>query len=164
MPRKISSSYLIGAACLALYGVAAFGFQAKAPAANGTPAREMVDKYCVSCHNQKLKTANLELDRADAENVAKSAEAWEKVIVKLHSRAMPPAGMPRPDNATYESVAAWLESGIDRASAAHVNPGRSASLHRLNRYEYANAVRDLIGVEVDAPAMLPPDEQAFGFE
>ncbi len=164
MPRKIGSSYMIGAARVALYAVAAFGFQANAPAANVTPARAMADKYCVSCHNQKLKTANLELDRADAENVAKSAEVWEKVIVKLHSRAMPPAGMPRPDNATYESVAAWLESEIDRAGAAHVNPGRSASLHRLNRAEYANAVRDLIAVDVDAPAMLPPDEQAFGFE
>ena len=104
------------------------------------------------------------LDRADSEHVGNSAEAWEKVIVKLRSRAMPPAGMPRPDNATYDSVAAWLESGIDRAAAAHVNPGRTASLHRLNRAEYANAVRDLLAVEVDAQATLPPDEQAFGFE
>ena len=84
--------------------------------------------------------------------------------MKLRSRAMPPPGIPRPDNATYDAVAAWLESEIDRAAAAHVNPGRSASLHRLNRAEYANAVRDLIAVEVDAQAMLPPDEQAFGFE
>ena len=128
------------------------------------PAGELVNKYCVSCHNQKLKTANLMLDRADAVHVANSAETWEKVIVKLRSRAMPPPGMPRPDNATYDSVAGWLESEIDRAAAAHVNPGRTASLHRLNRAEYANAVRDLIAVEVDAQAMLPPDEQAFGFE
>ena len=128
------------------------------------PAGELVNKYCVSCHNQKLKTANLTLDRADSEHVANSAETWEKVIVKLRSRAMPPPGMPRPDNATYDSVADWLESEIDRAAAAHVNPGRTASLHRLNRAEYANAVRDLIAVEVDAQAMLPPDEQAFGFE
>ena len=123
-----------------------------------------MNKYCVTCHNQKLKTANLMLDRADSEHVANSAEAWEKVIVKLRSRAMPPPGMPRPDNATYDSVADWLESGIDRAAAAHVNPGRTASLHRLNRAEYANAVRDLLAVEVDAHATLPPDEQAFGFE
>ena len=104
------------------------------------------------------------MDRADSEQLANSAETWEKVIVKLRSRAMPPPGMPRPDNATYDAVADWLESEIDRAAAAHVNPGRSASLHRLNRAEYANAVRDLIAVEVDAQAMLPPDEQAFGFE
>ena len=123
-----------------------------------------MNKYCVSCHNEKLKTAGLALDRADADNPYSSQETWEKVIVKLRSRAMPPPKLPRPDNATYDKVAAWLESEIDRAAAAHVNPGRSASLHRLNRREYANAVRDLIAVEVDPKQMLPPDEQAFGFE
>jgi hypothetical protein len=158
------SLYAIGTACLALFAVAAFGFQDNKPAASSTPAGELVNKYCVTCHNQRLKTANLMLDRADSVQVANSAEAWEKVIVKLRSRAMPPPGMPRPDNTTYDSVADWLESGIDRAAAAHVNPGRTASLHRLNRAEYANAVRDLLAVEVDAQALLPPDEQAFGFE
>jgi len=153
--------YCIGTGCLVLFAAVAFGFQDRAPA---TPAGDLVNKYCVGCHNQKLKTANLMLDRADSVNVANSAETWEKVVVKLRSRAMPPPGMPRPDNTTYDSVADWLESGIDRAAAAHVNPGRTASLHRLNRAEYANAVRDLIAVEVDAQAMLPPDEQAFGFE
>jgi hypothetical protein len=133
---------------------AAYGFQAPV-----TPARELVTKYCVSCHNQKLKTANLVLD--DASN---SAETWEKVIVKLRSRSMPPPGIRRPDNATYDAVAESLEAELDRAAAAHVNPGRTASLHRLNRTEYANAVRDLIAVDVDAQAMLPPDEQAFGFD
>ncbi len=157
--------YAIGTACLALFAVAAFGFQDKAPA---TPAGALVNQYCVTCHNQKLKTANLLLDRADSRNVANSAETWEKVIVKLRSRAMPPPGMPHPDNATYDSVAGWLESGLDRAAidskGAPVNPGRTASLHRLNRAEYANAVRDLVAVDVDAQATLPPDEQAFGFE
>jgi hypothetical protein len=129
-----------------------------------TPARELVNTYCVSCHNPKSKTAGLALDGADADHVSNAAETWEKVILKLRSRAMPPPGLRRPDNSTYDKVADWLESEIDRAAAAHVNPGRSASLHRLNRAEYANAVRDLIGVEVDAQAMLPPDEQAFGFE
>ena len=156
------SLYGIGAGCLALFAAAALGFQpAAAPA---TPAGDLVNKYCVSCHNQKLKIANLTLDRVDAEHVANSAEAWEKVIVKLRSRAMPPPGMPRPENATYDAVSDWLESEIDRAAAAQVNPGRTATLHRLNRAEYANAVRDLVAVEVDAQAMLPPDEQAFGFE
>ena len=123
------------------------------------PARELVAKYCVACHNQKLRTANLVLD--DASN---SAETWEKVIVKLRSRSMPPPGIRRPDNATYDAVAESLEAELDRAAAAHVNPGRTASLHRLNRTEYANAVRDLIAVDVDAQAMLPPDEQAYGFD
>jgi len=156
------SIYGIGMACLMVFAVAAFGFQDKA--ASSTPAADLVNQYCISCHNQKLKTANLMLDRADSANPADSAEAWEKVIVKLRSRAMPPPGMPHPDNATYDAVADWLEAGIDRAAAAKVNPGRTASLHRLNRAEYANAVRDLVAVEVDAQAMLPPDEQAFGFE
>jgi mono/diheme cytochrome c family protein len=158
--------YPIRAACLVFSVAAGFGFQAKAPVAPAslTPARELVNKYCVSCHNEKVKTAGLALDRADSEHVANSAETWEKVIVKLRSRAMPPPGLPRPDNATYDKVSSYLESEIDRAAAIHVNPGRSASLHRLNRAEYANAVRDLVGVNVDAQAMLPPDEQAFGFE
>jgi hypothetical protein len=138
---------------LLLAGVA-YGFQLPT-----TPARELVSKYCVSCHNQKLRTANLVLD--DASN---SAETWEKVIVKLRSRSMPPPGIRRPDNAAYDAVAESLEAELDRAAAAHVNPGRTASLHRLNRTEYANAVRDLIAVEVDAQAMLPPDEQAYGFD
>ncbi len=159
------SRYLICAACLAISAASAFG-QTNAPKAApaATPARELVTKYCVSCHNEKVKTAGLLLDRADAEHVANAAETWEKVAAKLRSRAMPPPGMRRPENAEYDRVAGWLESEIDRAAAAHVNPGRSASLHRLNRAEYANAVRDLIGVEVDGQAMLPPDEQAFGFE
>jgi hypothetical protein len=145
----------------------ASGFQALAPSSStgtATPARELVSKYCVSCHNQKLKTANLTLDTADAEHAFNSAETWEKVIVKLRSRAMPPPGIRRPDNATYDSVAEWLESEIDREAAKKLNPGRSVSLHRLNRTEYANAIRDLIAVDVDAQAMLPPDEQAFGFD
>jgi hypothetical protein len=148
---------IIGAICFT-----ASAFQAPAP--SNTPAHALVTKYCVSCHNQKLKTANLALDAADALHPFNSAETWEKVIVKLRSRAMPPPGIPRPDNATYDAAASWLESEIDRAAATHVNPGRSASLHRLNRTEYSNAVRDLIGVDVDPEVILPPDEQAFGFD
>jgi hypothetical protein len=149
--------HYLGLACFAISAVAA-------NASTPNPARELVNKYCVSCHNEKLKTAGLALDRTDADNPFNSQETWEKVIVKLRSRAMPPPKLPRPDNATYDKVAASLESEIDRAAAAHANPGHSASLHRLNRAEYANAVRDLIAVQVDAQAMLPPDEQAFGFE
>ncbi len=149
--------HYFGLACFAISAVAA-------NASTDNPARELVNKYCVSCHNAKLKTAGLALDRIDAENPYNSQETWEKVIVKLRSRSMPPPKLPRPDNATYDTVSTYLESEIDRAAGAHVNPGRSASLHRLNRAEYANAVRDLIAVDVDAQAMLPPDEQAFGFE
>ena len=150
---------LLFTTCFSIAAVTAF---AQGPPTS--PAREIVNKYCVSCHNQKLKTAGLALDRVDPDHPFNSQEIWEKVIVKLRSRAMPPPKLPRPDNATYDTVAAWLESEIDRAAAAHVNPGRAASLHRLNRAEYANAVRDLMAVDVDPKAMLPPDEQAFGFE
>jgi mono/diheme cytochrome c family protein len=128
-----------------------------------TPARELVTTYCVSCHNQRLKTANLMLDTVDADQVPNSAEAWEKVIVKLRSRAMPPPGARRPDNAVYDRVATWLEDALDRAAAVHVNPGRPGELHRLNRTEYGNAIRDLLGLEIDPRAMLPADEQAHGF-
>ena len=160
--RRAKIQTLLTASVLVL-GSSTIGFEASAYQAP-TPARQLVAQYCVSCHNQKLKTANVMLDAADAEQVYNSAETWEKVIVKLRSRSMPPPGIRRPDNATYDAVAGWLESELDRAAVAHVNPGRSAGLHRLNRAEYANAVRDLIAVDVDAPAMLPPDEQAFGFD
>src|SRR5580658_2100155 len=104
---------LIRTLCFAIAAASAFGFQANTP----TPARALVNTYCVACHNEKLKTANLALDRVDADRIANSAETWEKVIVKLRSRAMPPAGVRRPDNATYDAVATWLESEIDRDAA-----------------------------------------------
>jgi mono/diheme cytochrome c family protein len=129
-----------------------------------TPARALVTTYCVSCHNQRLKTGNLALDNLDADHIASSADTWEKIVVKLRSRSMPPPSARRPDNATYDRVATWLENELDRAAVAHLNPGRTAEFHRLNRTEYANAVRDLLGVEIDPKVMLPPDEQAFGFD
>ena len=135
---------------LALPGLIAAALALAAPSTGlASPARELVTKYCVGCHNQKLKTANIELDVADAEHVFNSAATWEKVIVKLRSRSMPPVGLPRPEGATYESVAGWLESELDRTAAIHPNPGRPSNLHRLNRTEYTNAVHDLIGVQVN---------------
>jgi Protein of unknown function (DUF1592)/Protein of unknown function (DUF1587)/Protein of unknown function (DUF1595)/Ankyrin repeats (3 copies)/Ankyrin repeats (many copies) len=114
--------------------------------------------------SQKLKTANLLLDKADAEHVFNSTEIWEKVIAKLRTRAMPPPGHRRPGNAEADAAAAWLETELDRAAASHPNPGRSPDLHRLNRAEYDNAIRDLLGVEIDASSMLSPDEHAYGFD
>jgi mono/diheme cytochrome c family protein len=136
----------------------------RAGAPTVTPARALVTSYCVTCHNARLKTANLLLDQADTEQVSNSADTWEKVVVQLRSRAMPPSGMPRPDNATYTAVASWLETELDRAASVRPNPGRPAGLHRLNRTEYANAVRDLLGIEIDPTSMLPPDAQAAGFD
>ena len=132
-----------------------------------TPPEALVGRYCVSCHNEKVAVngvnAGLHLDKADAKQVANSAEVWEKVIVKLRTRSMPPPGNRRPDSATYDAVVSWLETELDGAAEREPNPGRSV-LRRLNRLEYANAVRDLLAVEVDADALLPIDELRFGFD
>src|SRR5687767_4801021 len=129
-----------------------------------TPARELVTTYCIACHNPKLKAGGFVLDPAGADRVANSPDTWEKVVQKLRARAMPPPRSRRPDIHTYDAVAAWLETELDRVAESNPNPGRPADLHRLNRAEYANAIRDLLGVHVDSTLMLPPDEQAHGFD
>src|SRR5262245_52570617 len=108
-------------------------------AQSANPLRQLVTTYCVSCHNDRLKTGNLALDKADADQVFNSAETWEKVVVKLRSRSMPPVGNRRPDNVTYDTVATWLENELDRAADADVHQGRAAHIHRLNRWEDAYA-------------------------
>jgi hypothetical protein len=123
--------------------------------------RAVLDKYCVTCHNQRLKTGGLALDTPDLDKVPSQAETWEKVVRKLRSGTMPPAGLPRPDAATYIHLASWLEEQIDQSSAPYA--GRPI-LHRLNRSEYANAIRDLLDLNIDAAALLPPDDSAFGFD
>ncbi|PWT82620.1 MAG: hypothetical protein C5B57_08370, partial [Blastocatellia bacterium] len=116
-----------------------------------------------TCHNQRLKTAGLMLDTLDLANVSDRAEVWEKVAQKLRTRAMPPQGVRRPDEGTYHALTAWLEAELDRAAAANPNPGRPM-LHRLNRAEYANAIRDILALEVDVASLLPPDDSAYGFD
>src|SRR3990172_8195288 len=103
------------------------------------------------------------LDKADMEHVPAAAEVWEKVIRKLRGNAMPPPGLPRPDLATYDSLAMYLETAIDRAAFAKPNPGRPGA-HRLNRAEYAAAVRDLLAVDVDGTSLLPADDSDYGFD
>jgi hypothetical protein len=119
-------------------------------------ARAFLDQYCVTCHNARLKTANLMLDRLDDEHLGDNAETWEKVIAKLRSGSMPPAGRPRPDGPTLSGFVAALESSLDTLAAATPNPGRTVA-HRLNRTEYANAIRDLLGLEIEGRALLPAD-------
>jgi len=123
--------------------------------------RAVIDKYCVTCHNQRLKTGGLALDAMDLGKVPAQAEVWEKVIRKLRSGTMPPAGMPRPDAATYSGLVGWLETRIDQASEPFA--GRPI-LHRLNRSEYGNAIRDLLALDIDVASLLPPDDSAFGFD
>ena len=125
--------------------------------------REILDTYCVTCHNQRLKTAGLTLDTMDLGGIPAQAPVWEKVVRKLRSRTMPPPGAPRPDAATYNGFASWLETQLDQAAESHPFPG-GPILHRLNRSEYANAVRDLLALPVDAVSLLPPDDSAFGFD
>lgn len=125
--------------------------------------RALLDHYCVTCHNEKLKTAALMLDKADVGKVPEDTALWEKVVVKLRARAMPPAGMPRPDAATYDSFASYLESALDLSAEANPNPGRPA-IHRLNRAEYANAIRDLLAIRIDASSLLPADDSGYGFD
>jgi hypothetical protein len=130
--------------------------------AYGDPSyRGVLDKYCVTCHNQRLKTGGLTLETLDLGTVPAQAEVWERVIGKLRSGTMPPAGAPRPDAATYNALASWLETQIDQAAEPYA--GRTI-LHRLNRSEYANAIRDLLALEIDPAALLPPDDSAFGFD
>ena len=123
----------------------------------------VVTKYCATCHNERLKTAGLMLDKADLSNVSSSAEVWEKVVRKVRVGMMPPQGMPRPDEATRGAFVSWLETALDRAAAAKPNPGQPLA-HRLNRAEYANAIRDLLALDVDPTSLLPLDDSSYGFD
>jgi hypothetical protein len=127
-----------------------------------TDIKAVLDRYCITCHSERLHTAGLVLEGIDVANPAAHAEVWERVITKLHARSMPPAGMPRPEVATYDAMAAALEAAIDRAWAANPNPGRIAAVHRLNRVEYNNAIRDLFALDIDVTSKLPGDETADG--
>jgi mono/diheme cytochrome c family protein len=123
----------------------------------------VVTKYCVTCHNQRLKTAGLALDALDVSNPAAGAEAWERAVRKMRVGMMPPQNAPRPDAGTQAALVAYLTDSLDRAAAGHPNPGRPL-VHRLNRAEYANAIRDLLALDVDSSTLLPPDDAAFGFD
>jgi hypothetical protein len=126
-------------------------------------SRSLANQYCAGCHNDKLKSGSMTLTQLDFDHPEQSAELAEKIIRKLRVGMMPPPGMPRPDAAALKAFAAALENGIDEAAAAHPNPGRPA-LHRLNRTEYANSVREMLGVEVDVSALLPADDMSHGFD
>jgi hypothetical protein len=125
--------------------------------------REFTKQYCISCHNERLKTAGLVLDSLDFDHPAANADVWEKVVRKVQVGMMPPAGVPHPDQATRRALVASLSGALDEAARVNPNPGRPA-LHRLNRTEYANAMRDLLDLEVDPTTLLPPDDSAYGFD
>ncbi len=137
--------------------------QALAPTAAMEESRAMLDQYCVTCHNQSAKTAGLMLDTLDLARVGEQPDVWEKVVRKIRTGAMPPSKLPRPDKAAALGVASYLETELDREAFEHPNPGRP-TLHRLNRAEYGNAIRDLLGLDLDVASLLPGDSAAYGFD
>ncbi|HLG55425.1 MAG TPA: DUF1592 domain-containing protein [Vicinamibacterales bacterium] len=134
---------------------------APALALPGPERAAVLKQYCLTCHNARTKAGGVALETVDAAGVATAPDVWEKVVRKLRTGTMPPAGMPRPDHATYDALASSLERELDRI--ASIDPGRPL-LHRLNRTEYANVIRDLLAVDVDVRSLLPPDDSAFGFD
>jgi hypothetical protein len=125
--------------------------------------RDTLDRYCVTCHNEKLQTAGLMLDLANVGDVTEAPHIWERVITRLSLKAMPPVGMPRPDADFYKAFPDYLKSELGRNAAERPNPGRTVTAHRLNRSEYTNVVRDLLAVDIDGAAMLPADNSG-GFD
>jgi cytochrome c5 len=155
-PRKRIVARMVLPAAVVLMGTTAAAQPAQ-------PQRTLVDRYCVTCHNQRLRTANLALDTASVDDIAGNTTIWEKVLGKLRTGAMPPPGMPRPDPAAVDAFASSLETALEHAAAAHPNPGRVA-VHRLNQTEYTNAIHDLLGLNIDAGSLViadDADEQGF---
>ena len=166
------SKFAIAAAVSVVALIAGFGTALRGapqsgnvvPAVSSTaPARALLDTYCVTCHNQRTKTAGLALDTINLGDVSAHGDVWEEVVRKLRGGLMPPAGVRRPPQTEVDAFVGSLERALDQASRANTNPGRIA-LHRLNRAEYANAIEDLLGVRVDAAALLPKDDEADGFD
>jgi mono/diheme cytochrome c family protein len=163
--RVLGACAVLAAAALSLR---AFPLAAQAQQTATAPNRQeslrpALDRYCISCHNERTRTAGLMLDRLDLALAGRDAETWEKVARKLRTHEMPPPGLPRPDQATYDTLATTVEAALDGAAAAHPHPGRVA-VHRLNRTEYTNAIRDLLALDVNGRALLPadePDQQGF---
>ena len=183
----LNHGVLIGAAAVAVVSAASgYVLRAATQQASGTATasaavtRAVLDEYCVTCHNERvvrgearppsllvpqLRTAGLTLDTVDVTDPSTNADMWERVILKLRTGSMPPAGRPRPDAATNHAVASWLETEIDQAAAARPNPGRTQTVHRLNRTEYRNAIRDLFVLDIDVAALQPGDETSdTGFD
>ena len=168
--RRRLRVWLVGA--LTMFGVAGISLgtaplqqQSANPLDPVTTTRAAINQYCISCHSTTLKTAGLALDAANLDKAGENPAVWEKVVRKLRGRMMPPPGRPRPDEATYNNVVAYLEKSLDTAAAAaNPNPGRTETFRRLNRSEYQNAIRDLLALDVDAASMLPKDDASYGFD
>jgi mono/diheme cytochrome c family protein len=162
--RKIS--IILTGVVLSALSLTATSAQQRAPEPTQTgqtaPAA-VLKTYCVTCHNDRAKTGGLTFEHADLTDISKGAPTWEKLIRKVRAGMMPPPGMPRPDKATLDSFSAFFETSLDQTAVLKPQPGR-ATVHRLNRTEYANAIRDLLALDVDATALLPPDDESSGFD
>ena len=166
MPKGLRRAFaLLSAGFAGIPGaaVAAPGFGGQTAA--DEPSRQaLIERYCVTCHNDRLETGGFSIERLDVANVAAHPEAWEKVVRKLRAGAMPPRPRPRPDQETYDAFRSWLEGELDAAAAASPNPGRTETFHRLSRTEYRNAVRDLLALDVSVEELLPADDTSYGFD
>ncbi len=129
-----------------------------------TPVKSAVGHYCLECHDGEVKKGNLDLGKLLADEMQPHSDAWERVVRKLAARQMPPVGKDRPAEKEFESLVATLGSSLDKAAAKTPNPGRTDTFRRLNRTEYQNAIRDLLGLEIDAAALLPKDDASHGFD
>jgi hypothetical protein len=153
------------ALCLALVHMQAQTPVAPAAQSPATSSqRQFIDRYCLTCHNDRLKTGGLSLERVDVSRPDAQPELWEKVVRKLRTGVMPPPNMLQPPKADRVALATWLETSLDAASVANPNPGRTETLRRLNRTEYQNAIRDLLALDVDAASLLPADESGQGYD
>ena len=162
---------LVGVLVAALAGAGGLAAPVAAQEPGGGPAaagdashHALVNRYCLSCHNDRTRTAGLALETVNAQPLGDNRETWEKVVRKLRARQMPPAGGRRPDEAAYTAALASLETAVDRLAAERPNPGRTDTFRRLNRTEYHNAVRDLLALEVDVADLLPGDSSSYGFD
>jgi mono/diheme cytochrome c family protein len=155
---------LLAALLLVVIGLAGVETQTPSPSTpSGRSGQATLDQYCVSCHNPRTRAGGLTLDSARVDAAASDPQTWEKVVRKVRTGMMPPSGAPRPDRATLDALAAAVETVVDRAAASAPNPGTTV-LHRLNRAEYGNAVRDLLDLPIDADALLPGDDSSEGFD
>ncbi|HLG57049.1 MAG TPA: DUF1592 domain-containing protein [Vicinamibacterales bacterium] len=157
----VASLALAVAVCSSIAG--GIGAAQSPTSSTSSTSSTLIGAYCVGCHNQRTKTAGVMFDTMDLADVSKDAEAWEKAVRKLRGGLMPPPGARRPEPAAVDTFVSALERSLDAAAASRPNPGRVA-LHRLNRAEYANAIEDLLGIRIDASALLPKDDEADGFD
>ena len=165
--RALASIGMILAAAVFFSAVTLRAQNSPSTLAQDSPAasahRATLDKYCIGCHRGATAFAGLHLDTLDTANFESNGATWEKLARKLRNREMPPSGMPRPDEGTYDALVRYIETGRDRLAEAKPNPGRR-TLHRLNRTEYGNAVRDLLALDIDVAELLPADDIGYGFD